>query len=155
MSYTCGLVDQPLQPVISMRFRTPAEKLPQALSKTYQTIMKYLDELGEDPPAAPFSAYYNMDMQDLDVEAGFLVWEKLPEKNGIQSSQIPSGKYAVCIHTGAYNKIEAAYDALMNWVKEKGYTPTGISYELYWNDPTITPEDELKTRLMFPLESGK
>jgi len=38
----------------------------------------------------------------------------------------------------------------MEWVKEKGFTPTGVAYEFYGNDPTITPENEFKQGYRFP-----
>lgn len=151
MKYTCGLIEQPAQHVISIRTKTPVENLPNILGKAYQKITEYLSEIGEEPSGAPFAAYYNMDMQDLDVEVGILVSKALPGKGEISPGKIPAGRHAVTLHVGPYNKIEPAYNALMEWVKEKGFTPTGVAYEFYWNDPTITPENELKTRVSFPL----
>lgn len=151
MKYTCGLVEQPAQPVLSVRTRSAVEKLPELLGSIYKSIAEYLAELGQDPPQAPFAAYYNMDMQDLDVEAGFLVPGEFPAQGDIKPGEVPAGKYAVCMYVGPYNKIEPAYNALMDWVKEKGFTPTGVAYEYYLNDPAETPEDKLKTRIMFPL----
>jgi effector-binding domain-containing protein len=151
MKYTCGLVEQPAHLTLSVRTRSSVEELPRVLGDIYKSITGYLTELGEDPPRAPFAAYYNMDMQDLDVEAGVLVQEELPGKGDIKPGKIPAGKYAVCMHVGPYNKIEPAYEALMEWVKEKGLNPTGVAYEFYFNSPADTPEDQLKTRIMFPL----
>ncbi len=151
MKYTCGIVEQPANFVLSIRTRSSVENLPQELGNIYTAITEYFSELGEEPSQATFAAYYNMDMQDLDIEAGFLVQKELPAKDNIKPGKIPAGKYAVCMHVGPYHKIESAYNALMEWVKEKGLTPTGVAYEFYYNDPAVTPEDELKTRIMFPL----
>ncbi|WP_066639011.1 GyrI-like domain-containing protein [Desulfolucanica intricata] len=151
MSYTCGLVKQSFQPVLSIRTRTSVDKLPKVLGDAYKLIMEYLDEIDEYPAGAPFTAYYNMDMQDLDVEIGFPVWDALPGKNEIKSSEIQEGRHAVTIHVGPYNKIESAYNALKQWIKDKGYTPTGVAYEFYLNDPAQTPENKLKTRIQLPL----
>ena len=41
-------------------------------------IAQYLAEQSEQPAGAPFVAYYNMDMQNLDVEIGFPVTACLP-----------------------------------------------------------------------------
>lgn len=151
MSYTCGFVKQPAQPVLSIRTRTAVENLPQVLGAAYEKIIKYLSELGEFPCGAPFAAYYNTDMQDLDLEIGFPVLQALPGKDEVKPGEIPAGKQAVCLHIGSYSKVEPAYEALMEWVVEKGYTPTGVAYEFYLNDPSETPEEELKTRIVFPL----
>lgn len=125
--------------------------LPQVLGAAYGSIMQYLAEIGEYPSGAPFAAYYNMDMQDLDVEVGFPVSKTIPGKNEIKPGEIPAGKHAACLHVGRYSEVEPAYNALMQWIKENGYTPTGVAYEFYLNDPSRTPETELQTRIAFPL----
>jgi len=45
-----------------------------------------------------------------------------------------------------------AYDALNQWVTENGYTPSGVVYEMYLDDPSQTPPQELKTLILFPLQ---
>ena len=41
---------------------------------------------------------------------------------------------------------------MMEWVPANGYTATGVSYEFYLNDPEQTPENELLTKIVFPLK---
>ncbi|MFZ5900080.1 MAG: GyrI-like domain-containing protein [Bacillota bacterium] len=76
---------------------------------------------------------------------------RINRKNEIKSGEIPAGKRAVCLHVGPYNKVEPAYHTLMQWIKENGHTPAGVVYEFYLNDPSETPENELQTRIVFPL----
>jgi effector-binding domain-containing protein len=96
--------------------------------------------------------YFNMDMQDLDLEIGFPVEQAISGKGDIQASEIPAGKQVSCLHTGPYSKVEPAYNAMMEWVPANGYTATGVSYEFYLNDPEQTPENELLTKIVFPLK---
>ncbi len=112
MEYKCELVEQSAQPTLSVRVRTAAGDLPQVLGNAYVSIMRYLGEIGEHPSGAPFAAYYNMDMQYLDMEIGFPVSRALPGKNEIKQSEIPAGKHAVCLHIGPYSRIQPAYGAL-------------------------------------------
>ena len=151
MNHACELIERPAQAVLSIRFRTEVEKLPQMFDKSYSALIKYLGELGEMPSGAPFAAYYNMDMHDLDVEIGFPVANSLPGKGEILPGEIPGGKFAACLHVGAYPTLGAAYDALQEYVQEKGYTVSGVAYEFYLNSPATTPEDELQTHILFPL----
>jgi effector-binding domain-containing protein len=152
MNYHCEIKDQPAQPTLSIRARTPVEELPALLGESYGKIATYLAELGESPTGAPFAAYYNMDMQDLDVEVGFPVAKPLAGKNEIQASQVPGGQLASILHVGPYSDIAPAYEALAEYVKEQGREPTGISYEFYLNDPQKTPPAELHTQVLFPLQ---
>ena len=152
MSYKCEVKEQPAQATISIRTRTTVQDLPQVLGNAYRSIVQYLGELGEQPAGPPFAAYYNMDMQNLDVEAGFPVSKKLPDKDDIKASEIPSGKFATCLYAGSYNEIEPAYNELFQWIKDNGYEAAGVAYEMYLNDPTKTPPQELKTQILFLLK---
>ena len=151
MQYKIELQEQPAQPVLSVRARAAVGDLPQVLGNAYGAIMLYLGELGIHPSGAPFVAYYNMDMQNLDIEIGFPVPGICPGKNEIKASEIPAGKQVSCIHKGPYSQIEPAYNALMQWIGENGYTATGTAYEFYLNEPGKTPESDLLTRIVFPL----
>jgi effector-binding domain-containing protein len=61
---------------------------------------------------------------------------------------------ATCLHTGPYNEMEPAYDALKEWVENNGHQATGVVYELYLNDPGETPPQELQTQILFPLKTA-
>lgn len=152
MAYNCELIEQPPQPTLSIRTTTNIKNLPQELGKAYGTISQYLGQLGEQPAGAPYAAYFNWDMSNLEIEIGFSVSSSLPAKDNIQSGEIPAGRYARCIYTGPYNKIEPAYNALTAWVKENGCEATGVAYEFYLNDPGEVSPDDLMTQIVFPLK---
>ena len=154
MQYNCELIQQDEQPVLSVRTRTSVQDLPQAIGKAYEKIMAHMGELGEAPVGPPFVAYYNMDMQDLDIEVGFPVAVELTSKGDVQAAKIPARTAAACMHFGPYSAIEPAYNALGEWIKQSGYEATGISYEYYLNDPSSTPPEQLQTRIIFPLKNG-
>ena len=154
MSYTCEVKERPAQPALSIRTKTPVQNLPQVLGKVYGDIAKYLGALGEHPAGPPFAAYYNMDMQNLDVEIGFPVARTINGKGDIRAGEIPGGKVVTCLYTGPYSDIAPAYDALAQWIKDNGYTATGVSYEMYLDDPSDTSPQELKTQIVFPLKSA-
>jgi effector-binding domain-containing protein len=151
MAYECQVIEQATQPVLSTRTRTSVQNLPQVIGRVYGAVSQYMAELGEQPAGPPFAAYYNMDMQDLDVEAGFPVSRPLPGRGDIQASEIAGGKAATCIHVGPYSEVGPAYETLSQWIKENGYDATGVAYEMYLNDPQQTPPQELKTQIVLPL----
>lgn len=152
MSYKCELFEQPPQPTLSIRTTTTIKNLPQELGKAYQAVGQYLGQLGEQPAGAPYAAYFNWDTREFDVEIGFPVSKPLPDKDEIKAAELPGGKLARCLYTGPYNKIEPAYNALTEWVKENGYEATGVAYEFYLNDPGEVEPQELLTQIVFPLK---
>jgi len=113
--------------------------------------MQVASRLGVQPSGAPFVAYYNMDMEDLDMEIGFPFEQKLIGMGDVLAGEIPGGKAATCLHVGPYDQLGAAYEALHKWMQASGHVPTGVAYEFYLNDPQATPPTELQTQLVFPL----
>ncbi len=152
MKYECKIIEVEDQPVLTVRTVTAVENLPAFFGEAYGAIMKYLGELGEQPAGMPFSAYYNLDMKALDVEAGFPVAKMLPGKGKIQSGKIAGGKFGITLHVGTYDSMVPAYDALTDFIKQEGYEPTGIAYEYYLNDPNEDPSGIPETEIRFPLK---
>lgn len=140
------------RPVLSMRSVTSVEKLPEAIGRALTTIAPYIAQLGGQHTDAPFVAYYNMDMQNLNVEIGFPVAAPLPGTGEIGAGSIPAGPKAVGWHKGSYQAMAATYDAMAAWMKEKGVEPTGVVYEYYHNSPMEVAESELLTKIVFLLK---
>lgn len=152
MTYNCEVHQQSAAPVLFMRVRIPAQELPDFLDRAYADIFQYLAMLGESPAGFPFVAYYNMDMHDLDVEAGFPVSKPLPEKEVIHAGELPEAKVAETVYTGPYVEIGPAYEELSRWTKEQGYEASGVVYEFYLNDPAQVLPDQLQTKIVFILK---
>jgi effector-binding domain-containing protein len=152
MEYQVVLEEKEAQPTLSIRTRTPVQNLPQVLGKAYGSIFAYLNEIGIQPSGAPYVGYFNMDMQDLDIECGLPVAQPVTGNNEIKSSEIPAGKQVSCLYTGPYSQIEPAYNAIMDWIPANGHVSTGICYEFYLNDPAGTPENALVTKIAFLLK---
>jgi effector-binding domain-containing protein len=151
MSYQIEVKEQPTQKMLSIRTRAAVQDLPQMFEAGYGKIAQYLGELGEQPIGPPFAVYYNMDMNNLDVEFGFPVARQLPGKDEIKAGEIPGGRVATCLHIGPYSEMEPAYNTLTEWMTDHGYEATGVVYELYLNDPRETPPAQ--TQIVFPVKN--
>jgi effector-binding domain-containing protein len=126
--------------------------LPKVLGNAFEKIEARLKELGEEPAGAPFVAYYNMNMFNLDIEIGFPVKRTLDGNEEIRAGTQPAGKYAITMHQGPYSKIRPAYNTLTKKVKDEGYQASGVAYEYYLNDPMNTKANDLLTQVVFPLK---
>lgn len=149
---TIELMEQKAQPILAIRTRTKLVELPELIGTCYKQILDYLEELGEEPAGVPFTAYYNLDMEDLDVEMGFPVTKLLPPKGEIKSGEIPAGKVVSTMFKGSYAEMEEPYKVMAHWIAQSGYEPTGVAYEYYYNSPADVPESELLTRIVMPLK---
>lgn len=147
------LTRQEAQPTLFVRIRTNLDGLTEAFDKNFALIGSYLSEIGEQPVSAPYAAYYNHDMQDLDVEMGFPVAKKLPEKGEVKAGMIPAFENAACItHKGSYNSLDETYGQIYKYIEDNGLEVSGAHYDFYVSDPDNTPESELITRIMIPVK---
>jgi effector-binding domain-containing protein len=148
--FPCELQERAAQHTLSIRFRAAAQDLPAHLGRIYGSVMQHLETLGEQDTGAAYAAFHNMDMQNLDMEAGFPVSRSLPGKDDIQAGQIPAGMFAVCHYTGPYDQVGPAYEQLMQFIMERGYTVAGPAYEWYFDGPDVPPQDS-RTDIVFPV----
>jgi len=154
MTNKCEIIERPAQLTLGIHTHSPVQDLGELLPKTYQTVMEYLAQIGQHPTGDPFAAYYNSDMQNLELDAGYLCTSKLPGKGNIQPGSIPGGKVASIVHVGPYPTMGDGYKALNDWMAEKGYQSAGVYYEVYLNNPADTPPEALQTQIFTPLKTS-
>lgn len=141
------------QRTAGIRVRTALEGLKAELDQGYREVAAALERQGMGPSGAPFALYYNMDMQDLDVELGFPVSAEFKPDGRVKPGILPGGRVALHTHKGPYETIESSYNALSGFMNERGVVPTEVCYESYLNDPDTTPPGDLLTEINFPLKT--
>jgi effector-binding domain-containing protein len=116
--------------------------------------MAYLSEQGKQLAGAPYLAYMNPneDWSQFDIEWGLPIDEPVSVKGDFIMSRSYGGKALTVTHKGAYNNLEVAYNALMDYAKENSLQSTGVYYDYYLNDPNDTPESELLTQVVYPIK---
>lgn len=152
MGYKIEMKEETAQPVLAVRFRSSVEKLPDQLSRIYGNIISYIQKAGGTTPVVPYALYFNLDMKDLDLEAGFTVTEAIAGEGEIYAGEIAAGKQVNCTHKGPYAASERAYNEMTEWLQKNECIPTGVAYEFYLNSPEEVPESELLTKIVFPLK---
>jgi len=157
MSFPCEITIQAEQPAVAVHFRAPVQELPQHFKRAYALIGEYLMEAGVDHEGPVYAAYYgtyqDMDMQNLDVEAGFALSEPLPGKAEVQPSKVAGGTFAVCHYTGPYDAMPPVYEALTRFVGDQGHMLNEAVpiYEWYFNGPEQVRPKDLRTDIAMPV----
>lgn len=153
MENSIELVETKELPALSIRKTATASHLPQEIRAAYEVITAYLRDLGVSDLGQAYTAYYNTDMQHLDVEMGFVTDKMYPGDDGdINAETIPAGKKVTFIHKGPYKDMGLSYIAATKWMQRHHYSPTGVVYEFYLNSPDSVPESELLTRVEFLIQ---
>ena len=104
------VAERKFQPTLCVRTITSVEKLPQLIGQSYQRIMTYMEQMGEEMDGEPYVGYFNMDMQHLDVEIGIPVDKVLPGMENITPGELPMGEVVTALYKGPYREMKTAYD---------------------------------------------
>lgn len=152
MDYKFEVTEPGPRPALAIRTRTPVAAIGPVMGQAFGKVYQYMLEIGAKPGDCAVTVYYNMDMNDLDVEIGFVLAEPAPGSGEVHTLQIPGGKQVSCMYKGPYDRMEPAYTAMTEWMASNGYVPSGSAYEFYYNDPSQVPPSELLTKIMFPVK---
>jgi AraC family transcriptional regulator len=129
----------------------------------YNQINEAFEKLGSiagpaglfDDPAVQMVGLYYDDPQSTPAEqlrsdAGLVVGKATRIPSGLAEQRIPAGDYASTLHVGPYESLPDVWARLTGeWLSASGYRPAddGLSYELYLDDPSQVPKDQLRTEL--------
>jgi len=124
------------------------------MSEGYQKLFDYVSQCGKQIAGAPYCKYTNPseNYMKFDIELGVPVSEPLPEKDEIYMSKTCEGRSITAMHKGAYKDIEVTYAPMMQYLADNNLESTGVYYDYYLNDPDVTPENDLMTKVVFMLK---
>ena len=137
---------------LMIKKNTSIQNMPSVLGTCFGEIIQYVKEIGAKEPIESFVIYHNMEMSNLEIDIGFTVPDKLPDKGHIKMSSIRAGKYATALHEGPYDTLTNTYNELTAFVQEKGFEVENWVYEVYLNNPMDNPEEPPRTVIYFPLK---
>jgi effector-binding domain-containing protein len=130
------------QPTMVMRGKIKLEDIPSFLGRVYHTVESQIHEAGVHVVAEPFARYRPLDLEyrEFEIEAGLPVVIAAAGHGEVEASHLPGGPAIVTIHTGPYERMEPAYEAMTAWMQEHGVHPDGPAWEVYHTDPDEQPD---------------
>ena len=75
-----------------------------------------------------------------------------PPKGGIAVGQAPSGKALKFVHRGAYEAMDETYEAIVNYLDDKGLEARDVFVEEYPEGPLNKGDDEIKVNVFVPVK---
>ncbi len=128
------------QPTAVGRATLTVQELPSWLGRTYGAVAQALAAHGAGPAGPPFARYHRLGDNRFTVEAGFPAATVIEAVGDVIPSELPGGQVAVTVHTGPYETMEPAYEALVSWVTDHGGEVAGDAWEVYFSDPATQPD---------------
>lgn len=125
------------------------------MGNAYSEIFKHIQTSGLTPGGRPFSIYLKWDSvtKFSVMKIGVPVNKPGKDKGRVKAEKIASQKAVVAYYFGPYDKIEPAYNALHEYVRDSKMEVSGGPIEVYMNDP-MTEKDPMKleTAIFFPIK---
>lgn len=128
------------QPAAVMTATVPATGIGAWLAEVYSTLARVMTEQGAYPAGPPFARYRPLAGGRFAVEAGFPVGTVIDADGPVQPARLPGGLVARTVHTGPYDELAPAYEALAAWVRDHGGEVAGDPWEVYLTDPASDPD---------------
>jgi len=151
MAHECERIELETQPTLVVSRRASIERLPEVLGPAWGVVMACAARSGAEPVGAPFAAFHNMDMHDLDVEIGSVFERAVAGAGDVEPGEIPAGTAVQCVHVGPFDQLGAAYAAMRAWMAEHGLEHAGPAFEHYLDDPSDTPIERVRTLIVIPV----
>ncbi len=125
------------------------------LQKAYPTVASYLSHYGVGPVGPPYARFHRLEAGGFEVEAGFEASTPVAGEGDVEPSTLPAGKAASTLHVGPYEELEPAYEALADWIRGRGASPSGDPWEIYETDPSQEPDPaRWRTEVFMPFRES-
>jgi len=126
----------------------------ETITDGFKTVKAFLDKAGIKPSGALMTIYTSTDDSGFQFLAAIPVAEtpKDPPKGDLTVGSSPAGKAYKFIHRGSYESMDTTYEAITNFLDEKGIDAKDSFVETYVTDPLSTPEDKLVVEIYVPVK---
>ena len=141
MHYEIEERDEPLQTVLFIGTTCKAAEIGQTLGQILPEVGRFIGQNGAKTVGPPFCRYIAMHADTWELEGGIAIAEPVAVSGRIQTGQI--GGHVVCtLHTGPYDQLGTAHEALCAWATAHGKTRAGAPWDSYITDPGELPDPQ-------------
>ena len=126
------------------------KEIANAMASGFGELFGFVEKKGVKPLSMPMAVYIEMPAGDkMAFRAGIFVNKEdaqLAEGN-VKSAAMPAGDVFTTTHIGPYTNLNQTHKALWDHMETEGISKAMPVWEIYVDDPTTTPEDELRTAI--------
>ena len=131
--------------------------MPEIMAKDFSQLMEWVEASDIAAPKEVISFYHKYDLVNGRCKfTSALLYDEEPENTkDLASGQVPDHQVVQVVHTGPYKYLGNAWSTVMAEQRTKKLKmDKQLSwYELYINDPSETPEADLKTEINIPIKN--
>ncbi len=141
--------------VLFRRVQAPHSAIAEKLGECLPAVFGYAMQSGIAMAGPPFCRYLEMSPGGVTFEAGLPVASGAEGKGDILAAVWSAGEAWVTVHTGPYDGLRAAYEAIEKHMHQMGTKPSAPPREIYLTDPGKVPDPaQWQTRIEWPIVGG-
>ena len=120
----------------------------------FKSVYGAMEKLGVKPNGAPMTIYTATDDTGFQFQAAIPIAEppKDAPRGDLAVGKSPEGRALKFVHRGSYDGMDTTYDAITNYLDQKGLDAKDLFIEQYVTDPVTTPEDKLVIEVFVPVK---
>lgn len=147
-------IDLPARTIIYLQGQSKWETAQETLVESFQSLDQYLAKHGIKPDGAPMTIYTETDDSGFKFRVAVPVAEapKDPPKGDLAVGQTPSGKALKFVHRGSYEALNETYEAITDYLDDKGLDAKDEFIEEYASGPLRTGNYELVVNVLVPVK---
>jgi len=126
----------------------------ETITDGFKTVNDFLGKAGIKPAGPLMTIYTSTDDTGFQFQAAVPVDEtpKDAPKGDLAVGKSPGGRAYKFVHRGSYDSMDTTYEAITNFLDEKGIDAKESFVEEYITDPLKTPEDKLVVEIYVPIK---
>lgn len=136
------------QPALGIRVRTRIEEIGDRIGAVLPRLMEVAGEHAAGPVLA---RWHSWEGDTGEMEVAVPVAPGAQGAGDVVLSQLPAGRAVVTWHVGSYDGLKDAWKRLKAWMADEGLEGGAAPWEEYVSDCAVTPPEELRTRIVWPL----
>jgi effector-binding domain-containing protein len=144
----------PERTIIYLKGQSNWDNAQDTLVDTFKSLDEYLDKHGIKANGAPMTIYTETDNNGFRFRAAVPIAEapKDAPKGDIAVGKAPSGKALKFVHRGTYEALDSTYEAITDYLDDKGLDAQDVFVEEYASGPLRQGEDTLVINVFVPVK---
>jgi effector-binding domain-containing protein len=147
-------VTLPQRTIIYLNGHTNWDAAFETLVDTFKSLDEYLDKHGIKPNGPAMTIYTQTDDTGFQFKAAVPIAAAPanPPKGDLAVAQAPSGKALKFVHRGSYDAMDSTYEAITNYLEDKGLDAKELFIEEYVTDPVKSDPNKLVINVYVPVK---
>ncbi len=144
----------PERTIIYLQSQSKWDSALETLIDSFNSLEEYMEKHGLRPNGPPMTIYTQTDDSGFHFRAALPIAEapKDEPKGDIAVGPAPSGKALKFVHRGSYNALDTSYEAITDYLDDKGLDAKEIFIEEYASGPLSADANDLVINIYVPVK---